>query len=97
MCLVQPADQIPGLGIELGHGGSRPGLHLLEQRQFLVRWLPEQQAGRIDGIVGRFLGFVIDRVFLVYSVDLPLKDAVGWLGRGFRCLACAGSTRAARA
>ncbi len=60
----------------------RPRLHLLEQRQLLGRRLPEQEAGGVEGLVGRLLGLVIDRVVLLHPVDLPLEDASGRLRDG---------------
>ena len=82
MCSFSQPDQPLGLGVELGHGTFRPGLHLLEQRQLLGDRFPEQQAGRVDGLVGRLFGLVVDRVFLLHAVDLPLKDAARGLRDG---------------
>ena len=78
--LVEPADQPLRLGVELGGGPFRPRLHLLQQRQLLGRRFPEQEAGGVEGLVGRLLGLVIDRVVLVHPVDLALEDAPGGPG-----------------
>ena len=50
--------------------------------------LAEEQAGGVDGIVGRLVGLVVDGVLLVHPVDLPLEDAATWAWkRRCACLA----------
>ena len=78
---MEPADQLRGLGVEAGFGSFGPGFHLFQKSEFLARRFVEEQAGAIDGFLGRFFGLVIIRVVLIHPVDLPLENATGRLQR----------------
>ena len=98
MCSLSQRISPFGLGVELGGGPFRPRLHLLQQRQLLGRRLPEQEAGGVEGLVGRLLGLVVDRVVLVHPVDLALEDAPGGPGDALPLPGvCGARTRAAPA
>ncbi len=73
--LSQPTDQPLRLGVKLAGRPARPLLHFLKQCHLVAGWFLEEQAGGVEGIVGRFLCLVVHRVVFVDPVDLPLKDA----------------------
>jgi hypothetical protein len=70
--VVEPADQLPGLRVELRRRLACPLLHLREQGQFLLGRLAEEAAGGVHGVGRRLVILVVVGVVLLDAVQFTL-------------------------
>ena len=81
MCSLSQRISRLGLGVELrAMACSAQAFISLSSASSSAIGSLEEQAGGIEGLVGRLFGLVVDGVLFVHPVDLPLEDAAGGLG-----------------